>query len=63
MTGPRLSSGPIEVTFAWIIEPSVIHSTIDGSRPTNRSALYRSAVDPPDGAPRERGAPSSFTAR
>ncbi len=37
MTGPRFSSGPIEVTFEWINEPSVIRYTTDGSRPNSQS--------------------------
>ena len=40
MTGPRFSSGPIEVTFEWINEPSVIRYTTDGSRPNSQSALW-----------------------
>jgi hypothetical protein len=40
MTGPRFSTGPIEVTFDWINEPSVIRYTTDGSRPNNSSALW-----------------------
>ena len=32
MTGPRCSSGPIEITFEWINEPSVIRYTTDGSQ-------------------------------
>ena len=37
MTGPRFSRGPIEVTFEWINEPSVIRYTMDGSRPNSQS--------------------------
>ena len=34
MTGPKHSSGPIETTFEWINEPSVIRYTMDGRKPT-----------------------------
>ena len=37
MTGPRFSRGPIEVTFEWLNEPSVIRYTTDGSRPNSQS--------------------------
>ena len=37
MTGPRFSRGPIEVTFEWLNEPSVIRYTMDGSRPNSQS--------------------------
>jgi hypothetical protein len=34
MTGPYSSKRPIETTFEFINEPSVIHYTTDGSKPT-----------------------------
>jgi Chitobiase/beta-hexosaminidase C-terminal domain len=40
MTGPRFSTGPIEVTFEWLNEPSVIRYTTDGSRPNSQSELW-----------------------
>jgi hypothetical protein len=49
MTGPRFSREPIETTFEWINEPSVIRYTMDGSKPTNKSALWDST------GPREPG--------
>jgi zinc carboxypeptidase/chitobiase/beta-hexosaminidase-like protein len=49
MTGPTQSNGPIETTFEWINEPSVIRYTTDGRKPTNRSALWDST------GPREPG--------
>ena len=32
MTGAEASTGPIETTFEWINEPSVIRYTTDGSQ-------------------------------
>lgn len=49
MTDPRRSSVPIETTFEWINEPSVIRYTTDGSRPTSSSTLWDST------GPREPG--------
>ncbi len=40
MTGPKRSRGPIETTFEWINEPSVIRYTTDGSRPNASSRLW-----------------------
>jgi hypothetical protein len=40
MTGPKHSSGPIETTFEWINEPSVIRYTMDGRKPTSSSPLW-----------------------
>ena len=40
MTGRRWSFDPIETTFEWINEPSVIRYTTDGRKPTSRSALW-----------------------
>jgi hypothetical protein len=49
MTGPKRSNGPIETTFEWVNEPSVIRYTMDGSKPTSESALWDST------GPREPG--------
>ena len=49
MTGPTRSAGPIETTFEWINEPSVIRYTMDGSKPTEDSPLWDST------GPREPG--------
>jgi hypothetical protein len=49
MTGPTSSTGPVETTFEWINEPSVIRYTMDGSKPTNKSPLWDST------GPREPG--------
>jgi hypothetical protein len=49
MTGPTRSDGPIETTFEWVNEPSVIRYTMDGSRPTSESPLWDST------GPREPG--------
>ena len=38
MTGPIVSRSPIETTFEFVNEPSVIHYTTNGSRPTEASA-------------------------
>jgi hypothetical protein len=40
MTGPRSSPDPIETTFVFVNEPSVIHYTTDGSRPTESSTEW-----------------------
>jgi hypothetical protein len=49
MTGPTRSREPIETTFVYVNEPSVIHYTTDGSRPTESSTLWDST------GPREPG--------
>jgi Zinc carboxypeptidase/Chitobiase/beta-hexosaminidase C-terminal domain len=49
MTGPYESSTQIDTTFQFINEPSVIHYTTDGSRPTRQSPLWDST------GPREPG--------
>jgi hypothetical protein len=49
MTGPKRSAGPIETTFEWINEPSVIRYTTDGSKPDSQSTLWDST------GPREPG--------
>jgi Zinc carboxypeptidase/Chitobiase/beta-hexosaminidase C-terminal domain len=49
MTGPTSSSTPIETTFEFVNEPSVIRYTTNGSRPTSRSLLWDST------GPREPG--------
>jgi len=49
MTGPRTSSGPIDTTFQYVNEPSVIRYTLNGSRPTANSTLWDST------GPREPG--------
>jgi hypothetical protein len=49
MTGPTSSREPIETTFVFVNEPSVIHYTTDGSRPTEDSPLWDST------GPREPG--------
>jgi hypothetical protein len=49
MTGPYRSSTPIETTFEWINEPSVIRYTTDGSRPRASSPLWEAT------GPREPG--------
>jgi hypothetical protein len=40
MPGPAWSSTPIETTFVFVNEPSVIHYTTDGSRPTLNSPVW-----------------------
>ena len=40
MTGPAWSSKPIDTTFVFVNEPSVIHYTMDGSRPTLNSPVW-----------------------
>ncbi len=42
MTGRNISFDPIETTFEWINEPSVIRYTTDGRKPTSGSALWDS---------------------
>jgi hypothetical protein len=49
MTGPSVSSTPIETTFVYVNEPSVIHYTTDGSKPTESSPEWDST------GPREPG--------
>jgi hypothetical protein len=49
MTGPKSSRTPIETTFQYVNEPSVIRYTTDGSEPTETSALWDST------GPREPG--------
>ena len=49
MTGPKKSNGPIETTFEFVNEPSVIRYTMDGSKPTDTSPLWDST------GPREPG--------
>ncbi len=49
MTGPRMSHTPIETTFEFVNEPSVIRYTTDGRTPTNSSPLWDSS------GPREPG--------
>jgi Zinc carboxypeptidase/Chitobiase/beta-hexosaminidase C-terminal domain len=49
MTGPKRSRGPVETTFQWVNEPSVIRYTMDGSEPTSESPLWDST------GPREPG--------
>jgi hypothetical protein len=49
MTGPTESSTPIETTFEFVNEPSVIHYTTDGKKPTESSKEWDST------GPREPG--------
>jgi Chitobiase/beta-hexosaminidase C-terminal domain/Zinc carboxypeptidase len=49
MPGPRTSNTPIETTFEWVNEPSVIRYTTDGKKPTASSPLWDST------GPREPG--------
>jgi hypothetical protein len=49
MTGPSYSTTPIETTFEFVNEPSVIRYTMDGSTPTEASPLWDST------GPREPG--------
>jgi hypothetical protein len=49
MTGANRSVGPIETTFEWVNEPSVIRYTMNGSKPTANSPLWDST------GPREPG--------
>jgi hypothetical protein len=49
MPGPSSSSTPIETTFEYVNEPSVIYYTTNGSRPSERSRIWDST------GPREPG--------
>ena len=49
MTGTTVSGDPIETTFEFVNEPSVIHYTTDGTRPTESSEEWDST------GPREPG--------
>jgi hypothetical protein len=49
MTGPGTSKTPIDTTFQFVNEPSVIHYTTDGSTPTASSPTWDST------GPREPG--------
>jgi Zinc carboxypeptidase/Chitobiase/beta-hexosaminidase C-terminal domain len=49
MPGPSSSSTPIQTTFEYVNEPSVIYYTTNGSRPTERSRQWDST------GPREPG--------
>ena len=49
MPGPPSSKTPIDTTFEYVNEPSVIHYTTDGSAPTESSPLWDST------GPREPG--------
>ena len=49
MTNTGRSSGPVETTFEFVNEPSVIHYTTDGSKPTEQSTEWDSS------GPREPG--------
>jgi hypothetical protein len=49
MPGPPWSRTPIDTTFVFVNEPSVIHYTMDGSRPTLNSPVWDST------GPREPG--------
>ncbi|HTE64140.1 MAG TPA: M14 family metallopeptidase, partial [Solirubrobacteraceae bacterium] len=49
MTGPTRSGTPIATTFEFVNEPSVIHYTTDGSKPTESSTAWDSS------GPREPG--------
>jgi hypothetical protein len=40
MTGPKHSLGPIQTTFVFVNEPSVIHYTTDGTKPTESSPAW-----------------------
>ena len=40
MTNTGTSRGPVETTFEFVNEPSVIHYTMDGSRPTEQSPVW-----------------------
>jgi hypothetical protein len=53
MTGQRYSTEPIETTFKWINEPSVVRYTIDGTTPTMSSPAWERE--------RLRGPGESFT--
>ena len=49
MTGPKSSREPIETTFEWVNEPSVIRYTTDGRKPNANSTMWDST------GPREPG--------
>jgi hypothetical protein len=49
MTGPKHSLGPIQTTFVFVNEPSVIRYTTDGSKPTESSPAWDAS------GPREPG--------
>jgi hypothetical protein len=49
MPGPTYSTTPIDTTFVFVNEPSVIHYTTDGSQPTEASPVWDST------GPREPG--------
>ena len=49
MTGATVSDDPIETTFEFVNEPSVIHYTTDGTRPTESSEEWDAS------GPREPG--------
>ena len=49
MTGPKVSRTPVETTFQYVNEPSVIHYTTNGRRPTESSPVWDST------GPREPG--------
>jgi hypothetical protein len=49
MTGPTRSATPVSTTFEFVNEPSVIHYTTDGTRPTEDSTEWDST------GPREPG--------
>ena len=57
LPGPTRSSTPIETTFVFVNEPSVIHYTTDGSKPTENSPLWDST------GPREPGQVFHITKR
>jgi Zinc carboxypeptidase/Chitobiase/beta-hexosaminidase C-terminal domain len=57
MPGPTRSSTPITTTFVFVNEPSVIHYTTDGSKPTESSPLWDST------GPREPGQVFHITKR
>jgi hypothetical protein len=57
MPGPTRSSTPIETTFVFVNEPSVIRYTMDGSKPTEDSPLWDST------GPREPGQVFHITKR
>jgi hypothetical protein len=40
MSGPKHANGPIDTTFVWENEPSVIRYTMDGSKPNDSSPLW-----------------------
>jgi hypothetical protein len=55
MTGDWSSKEPIETTFQYVNEPSVIHYTMDGSQPTESSTLWEAT------GPREPGETFTIT--